>query len=65
MEITNTYRGRTVKQATVIGTTIESSADDILEFVMAFFGETKGRLFGWSVEFYDDGESARVSLHTD
>jgi len=65
MEITNTHKGRTVKTATVIGTTIESNPDEILNLVLAHFGETKGSLFGWSVDFFDDGESARVLLHTD
>ena len=52
MEITSTYKGRTEKCATVTGTT---DKDGALALVMSHFGETKGSLFGWSVEQNDDG----------
>lgn len=65
MEIHSSYKGKTIREAYVVGATVEHDAEELLQMVLDHFKETKGRLFGWSVEFFADGQGAKVTLMTD
>lgn len=65
MEITNERKGRTYKSADVMGT---DDKDAAFQVVLDHFGETTGRLFGWSVSAFPedrDETGISVSLFTD
>lgn len=61
MEITNAVKARTTKSAHVTGASDKTAAR---EAVMAYFGETEGSLFGWSVLPVCENRF-KVVLHTD
>lgn len=64
MEIKYPFKGLTYKSCIVTGAENEDAA---LDFAMAHFGESKGRLFGWNVSFASSDTSITwaVTLHTD
>lgn len=63
MTVVSIIKGRTIKSVSIDLVSESDTEDQILALAMEAAGETKDRLFGWSVNVFD-GLVAVVDLHT-